>query len=65
MKQQRDQTSGALIFNRTPAEDKTKKQNKLVFQLEKEIISLTKKIKTLQNKFVKLDKKVKTMEEKD
>jgi len=65
MEQIRDKNSGALIFKRTVAEDKIKKQNKLTSVLEKDVISLTKKISTLQTKHRELEKRMKKMENKE
>ena len=54
MKKKRDPNSGALIFTRTPAEEKRKANDKNIEVLIKDNISLGKKLKTLQTKYRQL-----------
>ena len=68
MKSKRDPNSGALVFSRSPAEQKRKEKDilintveKTVNELEKIVLSLEKKLKTLQTKYRALNKTVETM----
>ena len=62
MKKRRDPYSGALLFSQTPAEKQKKKQDKMINTLEKDNISVIKKIKNLQTKTKSLEKRLKELE---
>ena len=64
MKKKRDPNSGALLFHRSPEENKKKLQDKYVEQMIKVNKTFTKQIKTLQTKLRSLEKRVKSLEDK-
>jgi len=63
MLKRRDPHSGALLFSQTPADKQKTKQNKVINTLEKDNISVHKKIKNLQIKTRALDKRIKELED--
>ncbi len=64
MNKTRDKKTGALIFTRSPAEDKRKEKDKENATVIEKVNSMEKKIKTLQIKIKSLEMKIKSLEEK-